>query len=213
MPQGTRALFALGLAVLGAAAPAGTGARAETGPSICLRALDELGVSYETTQREGIEVAVEVGGDLGGVTYKSYNGDDLVLDCSLVYSLARAGELLRARGIERAVYSSAYQRRTIRGTNTPSSHSFGLAIDVHEFEGDSIGRIRLKDDYEQGLGGDGDCLGRPLTRAGAILRDIDCRLGASGLFRFILSPDYDAHHYNHFHLEAEPLSERRDIAP
>ncbi len=186
-------------------------ARASSTKPVCLRALDDLGVRYDRVDREGIELGVRVRGDIGGVEYAAYHDADLVLDCSLVYSLARAGAVLRAHGIERATYSSAYDRRNIRGSNRPSSHSFGLAIDVHEYDGDRPGLLRVEDDYEQGLGSDEDCLGRPLTEGGAILRSVHCRLEHSELFRFILSPDFDAHHFNHFHIEAEPWSEREDV--
>jgi len=186
----------------------------EADASSCLAALDELGVEYARARRRGIEIGVEVRGLLGGVEYRSYTRDPLVLDCSLVFSLARAGELLRAHGVERVHYSSAYQRRNIRGTSRPSRHSFGLAIDVHTLVlagGEHLAAV--KHDYEQGLGDDWDCVGEPLTELGALLRTIDCQLTHSGLFRIILSPDYDADHYNHFHIEALPWSERTDRDP
>ena len=117
-------LVALGL-------PATTRAETESAPepasgAACLRALDALGVAYKKARRRGIDVAVEVRGRLGGVEYRSYGGKEpLVIDCSLAFSLARAGELLRAHDIDRVNYSSAFQRRNIRGTNRPSRHSFG----------------------------------------------------------------------------------------
>lgn len=180
----------------------------------CLAALDELGVPYRRARRRGIDIGVEVRGLIDGIEYRSYNGEPLVLDCSAVYSLARAGQLLRAHGVERVHYSSAYQRRNVRGTNRPSRHSFGLAIDIHTLV--LAGRdepITVRDDYEQGLGDDYDCVGQPLTEMGAIMRGIDCQLTYSGLFRIVLSPDYDADHYNHFHLEALPWAERTDRDP
>jgi hypothetical protein len=197
------------------AAPA---ARAEPDPAsgaTCLRALDTLGVQYRTARRRGVEVAVQVKGALGGVEYRSYDGKEpLVIDCSLAFSLARAGELLRAHGVKRVTYSSAYQRRNIRGTSRPSRHSFGLAIDVHTFyleEGERVAAVKL--DYEQGLGDNADCMGDPLTELGAILRAVDCQVSRSGLFRIVLTPDYDGDHYNHFHLEALPWRERTDHDP
>jgi len=202
------------LVVVGLAADA----RAEPEPSSgasCLRALDAVGVSYKKAKRRGIDVGVEVRGRLGGVEYRSYDGKQpLVIDCSLAFSLARAGELLRAHGIDRVNYSSAYQRRNIRGTSRPSRHSFGLAIDVHTFVlagGEKVAAVKL--DYEQGLGEDGDCMGDPLTELGALLRAVDCQVSRSGLFRIVLTPDYDGDHYNHFHLEALPWRERSDRDP
>jgi hypothetical protein len=175
--------------------------------SSCMAALDRLGVDYREAARPGIDIGVEVRGRLGGVDYQSAVGASLVLDCSLVYSLARVGPLLRARGIERVVYSSAYERRNIRGTDRPSRHSFGLAIDLHSF---AVGELAaaVRADYEQGLGDASSCVGQPLTRPGKLLRAIECDLARSGEFRVLLTPDYDPDHYNHFHLEAVPWRER-----
>ena len=187
--------------------------RAESDAADCLEALDRLGVAHRRVRRPGIAIAVQVRGLVGGIEYRSYSGEALVLDCSLVHALASAGPMLRARGIERVNYSSAYQRRNIRGTSRPSRHSFGLAIDVHTFAlaGDTIATV--KSDYEQGLGDAADCVGEPLTEAGALLRAVECDLVRSDLFRALLTPDFDPDHYNHFHLEALPWAERAHPDP
>ncbi len=190
-------------------APAPRESRADDGDATsCLEALDRLGVAHRRVRRRGVAIAVEVRGLVGGIEYRSYTGEALVLDCSLVQSLASAGPMLRARGIERVNYSSAYQRRNIRGTSRPSRHSFGLAIDVHTFAlaGDTVAVV--KSDYEQGLGDADDCVGEPLTELGGLLRAVECDLVRSDLFRALLTPDFDPDHYNHFHLEALPWSER-----
>jgi hypothetical protein len=147
------------------------------------------------------------------VRYAGYAGGPLVIDCSLAYSLARAGQFLLAFGIERAIYSSAYQRRMIRRTNRPSRHSYGLAIDVHTFEGAGGERWSLRDDFEPGLGDPRDCVGEPRTSGGAVLRALDCALRNAGLFRHVLDPDFDGEHAGHFHLEARPWAERDDRDP
>ncbi len=186
-------------------------ASAEDEPEGCLERLDRLGVVYESVHRRGIEEAVEIQGPLGGVEFRAYKeGVPLVLDCSLVYSLVKAGRYLSAHGIDAVRYSSAYDRRNIRGTRRPSKHSFGLAIDVHTFiAGDEA--YTVKEDYEQGLGDDFDCIGEPLTEAGRLLRTLDCQLSRSELFRIVLTPDFDADHYNHFHIEALAWDERTDL--
>jgi hypothetical protein len=181
---------------------------AEAGPRrACLERLDALRVPYRPAKlRRGIETPVEVIGPLGGVTYTTWSRKPLVLDCSLVYSLALAGRYLMEAGLTKALYSSAYQRRNVRGTSKLSRHSFGLAIDVHE-----LGGLRVSDDYEQGLGDAVDCIGAPLTEGGSRLRTVLCRMERSGLFRIVLSPDYDEDHWNHFHVEALPWGERQDL--
>jgi hypothetical protein len=179
----------------------------------CHRRLDALGVPYAIAEpHKGIDLPVEVTGPLGGIRYKSWSKKRrLVLDCSLVYSLARAGRYFTVAGMEEAWYSSAYQRRNVRGTNRPSKHGNGLAIDIHQWRGDGR-KLSVVDDYEQGLGDQMDCLGRPLTDAGKQLRTFWCRLDRSGMFRFIISPDDDADHHNHFHVEALPWRERKDLS-
>ena len=153
---------------------------------------------------------MEVTGALGGVTYAS-SDQQLVIDCSLAVSLAEAGRYLRSLGFEKATFSSAYSRRNVRGTDRPSKHSYGLAIDVHTFTGAELGLLRIDRDYEQGLGDAVDCVGHPLTQGGAALKILQCQLVRSGLFHLVLSPDYDDAHHDHFHLEAKPWSERTEL--
>ncbi len=210
----------LAIAVLALAAPA---ARADhhhrskhDGPHrssrSCLKTLDRMGVKYSRIKRRRIKIGVRVRGPLGGVTYKSWDKRPLILDCSLAVSLAGAGPLLAAHGIDTAIFSGAYSVRNVAGTHNLSKHSFGLAIDVHVFEGERSGKLVIKDDFEQGLGDDIDCVGQPLTDKGTALKTINCQLRRSELFHYILDPDYDAHHYNHFHLEAAPWRDRSDAS-
>ena len=177
--------------------------------SDCHRALLAEGVHFKRAAGNGLQIGVSItDSKLGGVTYQGYKSGALIIDCSLAVSLARTGPYIRSLGISKVTYSSAYQRRNIRGTNRPSRHSFGLAIDIHTFHLDGGGAYRMRDDYEQGLGTIANCVGTPLTAGGALLRTLDCEMSQSGEYRIILSPDYDAHHYNHFHVEAMPWEDR-----
>jgi hypothetical protein len=196
-----RALLALGLlATTAHADPLGE----------CTAELDARNVSWKKASRPGIAKPVEITGMLGGVTFGAID-QPLVIDCSLAVSLDEAGRYLKNLGIEKATFSSAYSRRNVRGTNRPSKHSFGLAIDVHTFTGPDLGTIRVDRDYEQGLGDDVDCIGAPLTQGGAVLKVIQCQLVRSGLFHLVLSPDYDDAHHDHFHLEAKPWPDRSQL--
>ncbi|MBE7452485.1 MAG: extensin family protein [Kofleriaceae bacterium] len=177
----------------------------------CRAELTARGVSHRPATRPGIAIGVEITGPVGGVTYVAGNRTPLVIDCSLAVSLAEAGSYLRALGVEQVVWSSAYSRRTVRGTGRPSKHSFGLAIDVPRLVGKELGALAVIDDYEQGLGDRVDCLGQPATQGGAILKVMQCQLARSGLFHLVLSPDYDDAHHDHFHLEALPWTERPTV--
>lgn len=182
-----------------------TGARAYAGS--CTDELDARHVRWKKASRPGIAVPVEITGPLGGVELASW-GQPLVIDCSLAVSLDEAGRYLRALGIDKAMFSSAYSRRKVRFTDHWSKHSFGLAIDVHSFTGPDVGTLRIDRDFEQGLGDDMDCVGHPLTQGGAILEILKCQLVRSGLFDLVLSPDFDDAHHDHFHLQVKPWAER-----
>jgi hypothetical protein len=176
----------------------------------CTDELDARHVSWKKASRPGIADAVEITGPLGGVTFTSYD-QPLVIDCSLAVSLDEAGHYLTALGLDKATFSSAYSRRKVRFTDHWSKHSFGLAIDVHTFSGPDLGTLRVDRDFEQGLGDEVDCVGAPLTQAGAVLEILKCQLVRSGLFQLVLSPDYDDAHHDHFHLQAKPWSERPQL--
>ena len=167
-------------------------------------------MSWKKASRPGIQIPVEVTGSIGGIELTSED-QPLVIDCSLAVSLDEAGRYLRGLGITKATFSSAFSRRKVRGTDHWSKHSFGLAIDVHTFTGPDLGTMRVDRDYEQGLGDEVDCVGAPLTQAGAVLKILQCQLVRSGLFHLVLSPDYDDAHHDHFHLEAKPWAERPEL--
>jgi len=168
----------------------------------CTRELAARKVAFVPATRRGVAHAVAITGPLGGVSY----APQLVIDCSLAVSLDEVGHYLRALGIERATVISAYSVRNVRDTNVPSKHSYGLAVDISAF-----GTLRVDRDYETDLGDDVDCIGRPTTRAAAILKTLQCQLVRSGLFHLVLTPDYDGDHRDHFHLEVLPWSARTAI--
>lgn len=53
----------------------------------CLDELDARGVSYRKVSKKGVAIGVEVTGPLGGVTWRSSSGKELILDCSLAISI------------------------------------------------------------------------------------------------------------------------------
>ena len=176
----------------------------------CYDELDARGVKYHRIKQKGIELAVEIDGPLGGVTYHA-SDRALWLDCSLAVSRDEAGPYMTALGITDAHFSSSFSKRNVRGTHKPSKHSYALAIDIHSF-----GDMKVADDFEQGLGDALDCIGAAMTEAGQTLSTLRCQLVHSGLFRLVLTPDYDDAHHNHYHLEARRWSDRptlRDDAP
>jgi len=196
--------LALAIVLLAAAT-----AHADDKRESCYDELEARHIGFKKTKKPGIANAIEVTGTLGGVEVSGAGA--LVIDCSLAVSLDEAGRYMRALGIDKATFASAYSRRNVRGTNHPSKHSFGLAIDVSGFSGPDLGAMRVARDYEQGLGDAVDCVGTPMTQAGAVLKVLQCQLVRSGLFHLVLSPDYDDAHHDHFHVEVRPWRERSSL--
>lgn len=200
-----RLALALILGVLFVAGTAHAGDKRDS----CYDELEARQVSFKKAKKSGIANAVEIAGTLGGVEIAG--ASPLVIDCSLAVSLDEAGRYMRALGVIKATFSSAYSRRNVRGTKRPSKHSYGLAIDVSGFTGPDLGTMAVARDYEQGLGDAVDCVGQPMTQAGAVLKVLQCQLVRSGLFHLVLSPDYDDAHHDHFHLEVKPWRERASL--
>ncbi|MDZ4760916.1 MAG: extensin family protein [Alphaproteobacteria bacterium] len=100
-----------------------------------------------------------------------------------------AAERFLGAEVERIETFGAYSCRRVNGARTGrwSNHSTGDAIDISGFRLADGRRITVKADF-YATGPEGD-----------FLRDI--RDGACGLFSATLSPDYNALHADHFHLD------------
>lgn len=176
---------------------------------ICLSLLAAEGMVYEEAEpTEGIATPVKIPlAGIGGVRYRYfYKGrSPRVIDCRLALALQRAAPVLRANGVAEVVFLNHYRPsfgRFKRGQY--NFHSQGLAVDVWSFKTRSGLELVVRRDYETGLGfaDPNSCLGRPLTMKGMLLRKIACDLDASDAFEAILTPDYDAQHWHHYHLSA-----------
>lgn len=130
---------------------------------------------------------------VGGVHYWASDRRPLLVDCRLGLALHRIGPVLRQHGIEKVRFSGAYVNRTTR-RGRPSLHARGLAVDIHDWVVGSD-TITVKQHYARGAGcGD----------EAPLLNRLACSLSATGLFRELLTPDYDRDHHDHFHLAVRP---------
>lgn len=98
-----------------------------------------------------------------------------------------AAEVLFGQNMARIENMGSYNCRSVRGGSSPSQHSNANAIDISAFILADGTRISVLDHWDD-MGAKGDFL-----RA---VRD-----GACDIFTTTLSPDYNAAHANHFHLD------------
>jgi hypothetical protein len=179
--------------------------------SACLQWLNEHQIAYApVAELAEVHTPIEVRGALGSVRLVPRAGRAAVMDCGLARALFEAGPIFHELGIETLSFSGAYDHRLRRDGSRLSEHAHGLAIDVHVF-GTAAGPLDVARDFEAGAGawrnlepGDGAlaaCIGEPRTPNGRALRMLACRLKLHSAFRVIITPDDDADHRDHLHLE------------
>jgi hypothetical protein len=187
---------------------------ADEAPDDCLRWLQESEVAFRTgPTTRGVRRPVEPRGPVRGVRLVSRGRRAPLMDCELLRALAEAAPVFRELGVRELSFSGAYDYRTRRDSGQLSAHAAGLAIDVHALRGPGVD-YDVARDFEAGVGrwvglapteaALGDCIGSPRTPAGRALRTLVCRLKLHGAFRVIVTPDDDADHRDHLHLEAFP---------
>jgi hypothetical protein len=215
-----RALF--GALLLGCAAHAPEPAAPEAqlveaqlvdeGPdTVCLQWLTDHQVDYVPVPAlDEVRTPIEVRGPLGAVRLVPRAGRPPQMDCALARALVEATPIFQELGVHALHFSGAYDHRLRRDGSRLSEHAHGLAIDVHVFGRDS-GDLDVSRDFEAGAGlwrnlspAEGAlaaCIGDPRTDNGRALRTLACRLKLHSAFRVIATPDDDADHRDHLHLE------------
>ncbi len=163
----------------------------------CEAKLDELGVAWKSTKREGhvVDAIALVDGTLGGVEYVPvYDKQPLAMDCQLALALATFAPKLYELGVRQVRVGSIYRFSKVRvGGKTKemlSRHALGLAMDVVSFV-DDAGREAV--------------VGRDYKAGDQLLISIEHAIDDTSAFRTVLTPANDPiSHADHFHIEANP---------
>lgn len=158
---------------------------------------------------QGIATPVRITGPLHGVRFRA-PGDKVVfgiLDCRLAIALDDFAQILAAHGVRDVLVDSYYRP----GARLPhsrklSQHAHGLAIDVTRLvlEGDIV--LDVERDWRGAIGDKPcgpDAHPHDPTPETIELRDIVCETARSGVFHFMLTPDFNAAHRNHFHFDLQ----------
>lgn len=163
----------------------------------CFALLDEASVGYTRLDRpsENPECGIVDGLTLNQ-SLTPYS-DTLTMSCRLAASLYMwerhvvipAAEELLGQGVKRVETMGSYSCRRVNGASTGrwSEHAHGEAIDIAGFTLEDGSRVMVEDDFTAN------------DKRGEFLRRV--RDEACGLFSTTLSPDYNALHHNHLHLD------------
>jgi hypothetical protein len=192
----------------------------------CLVALENRSIAYERYGRHahGVQTPVRLMGPLHGVHFMHAEAPDWlqsarheILDCRLVLALDDFAALLAQRGITAVYHYGVYRGDLpLPKKGRPLHHVAALAMDVAMFEKEDGSRLVVRRDWSRRQGVR-PCAVNPATEAAAApgsanapnapttpareLRGILCDVVGEKLFHQVLTPNHDANHWDHFHLE------------
>jgi hypothetical protein len=217
---------AAGGSITGGSAGIGGSSGAAGGAATCLEDLDALGVPYTATNARGVVDAVELAGPLNGVLIANGTNSEPASDpmaCEFVKTLWRFTELLQERGFDRIGTLGSYCYRCCcawsstnfcRGPEDPepdcsadgySNHSWGRAVDVRYLYKAGGERYDVNDvGHFVEWTSTGETCSAALAAQQGISRELYglvCEASAREIFSTILTPNYNAVHRNHFHLD------------
>jgi hypothetical protein len=171
------------------------------------------GVTWtEGPEMPGIADPVTVADPFAALPYRYIEAGEprttMLADCELAGVLVRIAPLLAGRGVVQVVDYGVYNYRCIGNEGTPpdcpqgiSEHAFGRAIDVAAYQLDDGTSYVVNDDWV--IDGDDEetCAAPREPGADQWLHEILCAQVAAGVWGVALTPNYNAAHRNHFHLD------------
>ena len=124
----------------------------------------------------------------------------VAMACEGAHALADTAEDVGAENVAIFHHYGTYVCRIIAGTESLSRHAYGDAIDVAAFTFEDGTMWSVLDDWE-----DGDT--SPDTDGGTWLYDTIHRWDDEDLWNILLTPEFNAAHDNHFHVDLTPGSD------
>ncbi|MEW5849882.1 MAG: extensin family protein [Myxococcota bacterium] len=149
-----------------------------------------LGESRRTCQ---IDTPILLASPVHGVDYRETGrrlAEHLLVSCEMADAVDRMTQVLARLDIVEVEHVGTYNCRGIAGSSRLSAHATGRALDVKGFERATGEPVNIQRDWN----------GRSREKR-EWLRKVVKELKVSGIFRLILTPDSDARHHDHFHLE------------
>jgi len=207
-------------------APSATTMLRPDAPNLHYAALDQARCEAELEHRSiafvrgeptaGVLAPVRLRGPLHGVTIHSAipaaqipKASLELFDCRLVLALDDFTALAAKHDIVEMIHLSVYRSRAAGGCTSKydgQQHCGALAIDVGTFKKRDGSVLSVEKDFAGHIGGItcGPAAHPATTPAGRELWGLVCDAADRALFNVILTPNFNAQHFNHFHLEITP---------
>jgi hypothetical protein len=179
----------------------------------CLNTLTELGVQYTVASSPDdspsnrpdltcrLNTPLYVQSPIGNVDYLVHSRSEsssVFVTCYFARALLRLSELLEELDVVRVGHIGTYNCRVISGTDTLSEHGNANAIDLKWFETRDGHRYDVEDHWEHGR------TSGFATEEGEWLYQVSRQMFNRRIFNIILTPEFNAAHDNHFHVDMTP---------
>ena len=180
----------------------------------CIVALESRQIPYERFGRHarGVQTPVRLMGPLHGIRFQHAEAASWlasarreILDCRLVLALDDLAGLLAPSGVTTVLHYGIYRDDLpLPRHGRPLHHTAGLAIDLAALVKEDGTRLDVQRDWRGHVGAhtcdEPHAATAPSERTGE-LHAILCEVAREKLFHQVLTPNHDAAHWNHFHLE------------
>lgn len=171
----------------------------------CKRELARLKVPFIPLERpvehpltNPVPSPVVITGPVDGVHFRSVQTErEVEVSCELAVRLPALARIFKKHAVKTVHVTSS-----LRDAPRTSFHTFGLALDI-------AGIRTAKEEWWVGeqfelTPDEHTCDARPTTPQGRLMLGIACDIAASHLFSSVLTPNYNAGHRDHFHLDVRP---------
>lgn len=181
-------------------------------PADCYGWLDQNGVAYQLgPEMPGVASPVTLTTPIAGIQHRYLDAEEprasFFMACELAAAMVRAAPLLTEREVVEAVDIGVYNYRCI-GDGTPpdcpngiSQHAYALAIDFAGFRTADGSTYSVEDDWVIDPDGEETCGAATESDQDAWLHQLICAQKAAGIWNIALTPNYNADHRNHFHVD------------
>ncbi len=183
----------------------------EPAVTTCRGWLDLYKVQYTVgPMNPGVADPVTVTMPINGMPYRSGGAvrTKMFGDCTIIRSLAEAAPMLRARQIVEVTDLGVYNYRCIGNTGTPpncpngiSQHAYGNAIDLALFTDATGATYSVATDFVIDPAPEKTCTAATEPGKDSYLHELICSLKAAKLWNIVLTPNYNAAHRDHFHVD------------
>jgi hypothetical protein len=162
----------------------------------------------------GIHTPIKFKSPMKGITYLPFGAsapraDGELASCLLAEALVNAAPHLTARGITTIEHLGIYNFRCIgggdplSGTCNPSQHAFAKGIDIHELRRANGETFNVETDWIIDTPAGSTCTAATSNAKDELLHRVACDdlHDASDRFHIVLTPNFNADHRNHFHID------------